>query len=952
MAVGIDLLGEVTARVDGRAVDLGPAKQRCVLAALAVDVNHVVPAERLVERVWGVDPPRRAQATLSSYVSRLRQALAGNTTNPAGTATSATGTGTGTASLVHRSGGYALLTERTSVDLHRFHHLRARAAAAGGDDAQVEQLLTAALGLWRGEALTGVDSAWAATERDRMHQERFGVELDLIDCRLRLGQGEQLVAQLSRLTAEHPLDERVAGQYVLALYRGRRAADALEHYQRFRTRLVTELGTDPGAALRDLHQRILNSDPSLLAPPRGVPQAAEKGVTPRQLPAPPTSFIGRHDELARLDAALEGASRTARTMVISAIAGSGGMGKTWLALHWAHRYADRFPDGQLFVDLRGFSPDREPMNPAVAVRGFLDALGVDPGRVPVAPHAQAALFRSLIADKRMLLVLDNAVDTAQVVPLLPGTDSCLVLVTSRNQLSGLISAHGAAHLMLDVLPDAEARTLLAARLGRARVAAEKQSVDELIRLCSGLPLALSVIAARASMRPDVPLSGFAAELRELGLQALDEDPAAGISTVLSWSHQALTPPQANAFALLGVAPGSDIGLRAAADLIGLPTGATRAVLRELEQASLVGRDVRGRYRMHDLVRRYAGDAARRELPEADRDAALRRVLDHYVQTAHTGHRLLDPHGTPVQLDPPVPGCNPVPLDGDPAAMEWFQAEHACLLAAQHAAAEIGWWPPVWRLALVLTSFHVRRGHLNDNLRLWQEALVAADRAADHATRVLVYRNLGWAYAKLTRHDEAMEHLDRAIALAEESGDSFLLAHTHIALAWAWELDDEWQRALEQTLKALDVLRTMDGGYAREAVTLNMAGWYTAKLEAYDRAREYCEQALALHRKHDDRNGVAATLDSLAYIAHRTGRSAESLEMYQEALGIFRDLEHTYGAVESLEGMGYPLAALGRPQEARAAWQEAIDMYRAQQRPHLAARVETQLFELERRLQGT
>ncbi|MFC6094479.1 AfsR/SARP family transcriptional regulator [Saccharothrix lopnurensis] len=944
MAVGIGLLGEVTAQVGGRAVDLGPARQRCVLAALAVDVNQVVPAERLVERVWGVDPPRRAQATLSSYISRLRQALA-HSTSPT------------TSTLIHRSGGYALLVERTAVDLHRFHHLRTRAAASTGDDAGVEQLLTTALGLWRGEALTGVDSAWATAERDRVHQERFGAELDLIDCRLRRGQGEQLVAELSRLAVEHPLDERVAGQYVLALYRGRRAADALEHYQRFRTRLVSELGTDPGTQLRDLHRRILNSDPSLLTPPTHqppthTPPTADKAVTPRQLPAPPTSFVGRHDELTRLDTALEGATRTARTMVISAIAGSGGMGKTWLALHWAHRYADRFPDGQLFVDLRGFSPDREPMNPAVAVRGFLDALGVEPGRVPVAPHAQAALFRSLIADKRMLLVLDNAVDTAQVVPLLPGTDSCLVLVTSRNQLSGLISAHGAAHLMLDVLPDAEARALLSARLGRARVAAEQRAVDELIGLCGGLPLALSVIAARASMRSDVPLSALAAELRDLGLQALDEDPAAGISTVLSWSHRALTRPQATAFALLGIAPGADTGLHAAADLIGLSPAATRAVLRELEQASLVARDVRGRYRMHDLVRRYAADAARRDLPEADRDAALRHVVDHYVQTAHTGHRLLDPHGTPVQVDPPVPGCHPVPLADDPAAMEWFQAEHACLLAAQHAAAAIGWWPPVWRLALVLTSFHVRRGHLNDNLRLWQEALTAADHAADHATRVLVHRNLGWAYAKLTRHDEAMEHLDRAIALAEESGDSFLLAHTHIALAWAWELDDEWQRALEQTLKALDVLRTMDGGYSREAVALNMAGWYTAKLEAYDRARDYCEQALALHRRHGDRNGIAATLDSLAYIEHRTGRPAEALAMYQEALGIFRDLEHTYGAVESLEGMGYPLSVLGRPEEARAAWQEAVDMYRAQQRPHLAARVEAQLVELERRLQGT
>ncbi|MDU0294945.1 BTAD domain-containing putative transcriptional regulator, partial [Saccharothrix longispora] len=254
MAVEIGLLGEVAARVDGRAVDLGPARQRCVLAALAVDVDQVVSADRLVERVWGADPPRRAQATLSSYVSRLRQVLGG------------------TASLVRRSGGYALVAERTAVDLHRFRDLRSRAMTAAGDDARVHELLAAAAGVWRGEALTGLGSAWAAAERDRLHQERFVVECDLTDVRLRLGQGEQLVAELSLRTAEHPLDERVAGQYLLALYRGRRAADALEHYQRFRVRLVSELGADPGPALRELHRRILNADPALLpAPPRPAP---------------------------------------------------------------------------------------------------------------------------------------------------------------------------------------------------------------------------------------------------------------------------------------------------------------------------------------------------------------------------------------------------------------------------------------------------------------------------------------------------------------------------------------------------------------------------------------------------------------------------------------------------------------------------------------------------------
>ncbi|MGM1061848.1 BTAD domain-containing putative transcriptional regulator [Saccharothrix sp. Mg75] len=931
MAVGIGLLGEVAACVDDQVVDLGPARQRCVLAALAVDVNQVVSADRLVERVWGDEPPRRAQATLSSYVSRLRQAL-----GPA-------------ASLVRRSGGYALLTERTAVDLHRFRDLRTRATTSAGDDARVHELLGSAVELWRGEALTGLGSAWAAAERDRLHQERFVVECDLTDVRLRLGQGEQLVAELSLRAAEHPLDERVAGQYVLALYRGRRAADALEHYQRFRARLVAELGADPGPELRELHRRILTADPSLLpspprpaAPPAPAPAPVVPAVTPRQLPGAPTSFVGRQDELAALD---ENLARSSRAVVISAIAGSGGIGKTWLALHWAHRYADRFPDGQLFVDLRGFSPDRRPMDPSVAIRGFLDALGVEPGRVPVAPHAQGALFRSLVADRRLLVVLDNAVDTAQVAPLLPGTDSCLVLVTSRNQLSGLISGHGAEHVALDVLSDDEARNLLATRLGRARVTAEPGAVDELVRLCGGLPLALSVIAARARMRPDVRLGALAAELRDLGPEALDDDPSVGVSAVLSWSHRALTAEQATVFGLLGVAPGPDLDLHAAANLTGLEPARARAVLRDLEQASLLSRDPRGRYRMHDLVRRYAAGTARRDLDAADVDAALRRVVDFYVRTSHTGYGVLDPAATPVELAPPVPGCRPLPLPDDLTAVAWFEAEQGCLLAVQAAAAERGWWAPVWQLAMLTMPFHVRRGHLHDNLRLWQGALVAVDHVTDPSTRVLVLRNVGFSCAKVQRHEEAMRHLDRAVALASATGDGYLLAHTHVALAWAWELHDDVPRALEHSLRALDVLRAGDNR-AREAVALNMVGWYYALLDVPDRATEHCEAALALHRQHGDRNGIAASLDSLAYIAQSAGRHEQALERYLEALGLFRELDHVYGAAEALEGIGHPLVSLGRLDDARAAWEEAVELFRAQGRVVPAARVERELARLD------
>ncbi|MEV8441076.1 BTAD domain-containing putative transcriptional regulator [Actinosynnema sp. NPDC051121] len=482
MAVLLRLLGEVAAEVDGRPVDLGAPRQRCVLAALAVDVGRAVPVDRLVERVWGAEVARRARATLHSYISRLRRALA----DADGVA------------IVRRSGGYALVADATEsvVDLHRFRHLCGRAR----DDGAVRSL-TEALALWRGEALTGLAGEWVQAVRDRLRLERAAAEADLVDARLRAGEGAELVAELSARAARHPLDERVAGQYLLALHRAGRTPDALAHFRRVRTRLVEELGTEPGVALRELHRRILATDPALV-----TTAARAAAVVPRQLPAAPRPFVGRRAELDRLDATC-----VAAAVGLSAIVGSAGIGKTWLALHWAHRRLDRFPDGQLFVDLGGFGVDGPPMDPAVAVRGFLDALGVD--RQPTDPHARAALFRSLVAGRRMLLVLDNAVDTAQVTPLLPGGGSCAVVVTSRNSLPGLIVGHGAAHVPLDVLSSGEAHALLAERLGAVRVREEPAAVEELVGLCGGFPLALGITAGHACTRPRLPLSALAAELR-------------------------------------------------------------------------------------------------------------------------------------------------------------------------------------------------------------------------------------------------------------------------------------------------------------------------------------------------------------------------------------------------------------------------------------------------------
>jgi transcriptional regulator with XRE-family HTH domain/tetratricopeptide (TPR) repeat protein len=661
---------------------------------------------------------------------------------------------------------------------------------------------------------------------------------------------------------------------------------------------------------------------------------------PRQLPAPPAPFVGRRHELDRLGATLRSGSGTASTVVISALAGAGGVGKSWLALHWAHRNADRFPDGQLFVDLRGFSPDSDPMDPAVAVRGFLDALGVEPGRIPAAPHAQAALFRSLVVDKRMLLVLDNAADTAQITPLLPGGDTCTVVVTSRNRLPGLITGHDAHHVSVDTLPDGEARTLLAARLGTARIDAEAAAVDELVRLCGGFPLALSIIAGRAHTYPHLMLADLADELHEDALGVLDEaDPAASLPAALSLSHRALTSEEAEVFALVAIAPGPDIGLSAASSLTGLGRSRTRTVLRRLEQASLIGQASTGRYRMHDLIRRYATTA--HELAEGTRTAALRRMLDFYTHTAHAAAHLLDSHREPIEFSPPAPGCHPQPLPDIPAAMDWFDAEHRNLLAAQRTAAAHALHRTAWQLAWTLNDFHYRRGHRHDQLAVWQIAVDSAVQLSDPGAQILTHRLLGRAHVVLGHHQEAIKALNDALALSEQQNDRALQAQAHYTLASIWP---DGRRALEHARRALDLYHGLDQPIA-EANALNAVGWYAARLGDYDTGRKHCRAALALYRHHQDVAGQAQTLDSLGYIDHHSGCHHDAVQHYGRAISLYRDLDNTYETADTLDRLGHPHAALGHHDQARAVWQEARGLYRQQGRDQEAEDVERQLDRL-------
>ncbi|WP_410593699.1 BTAD domain-containing putative transcriptional regulator [Amycolatopsis sp. lyj-23] len=941
MTVEFRLLGEVEAAVDGVPADIGFAQLRCLLAVLLVEAGHVVSADQLLDRAWRPHRlPRRPRDAVHQRIALVRKALAAVpdvavTTHP---------------------GGYRLVVDPQLVDLHRFRTLVERTRAGERDEAAVAAF-GQALGLWRGDPLAGVpDTAWVASVRTTLLQQRHAAELDLADIRLRLGQHAGLLAELSDRVERHPLDERLAGQLLLALYRSGRQADALARYEQLRRALADELGVHPSPPLRRLYQQILHAAPELAGPTaRAAPAVRTEPArtpVPRQLPAPPRLFTGRAAELARLDTLLDDRPETGGAVVISAIGGTGGIGKTWLALHWAHTRLDRFPGGQLHVDLRGFDPAGQPVPLVTAVRGFLDGLEVDPGTIPADPDAQVRLYRSLVAGKRMVIVLDNARDAAQVVPLLPGSPTCTVLVTSRRHLGGLVTTHGAHCVDLDVIPEHEARDLLTRHLGHDRVAAEPEAVDELVACCAGLPLALGIVAARATRHPDFPLAVLADELRDRSgrLDALDPgDPRTTVRTVLSWSHHALSDAAGTAFGLLSLAPGPDIGLPAAAALLARPSGATRLLLNELENACLLRQHTPGRYRMHDLVRLHATEHATRRHDPAERDAALRRVLDHYLHLAHAADRLLDARRPDVPLETRAPGADADEPRDMAAAMAWFETEHANLVDAQRAAEERAWHSPVWQLAWVLTTFHARRGHRQDDLSAWRAAVAAAAHLPGLAA-ARAHRYLGRAEGELDRHEDASRHLDQALALAERHRDPAEQALAHHQLARAWERRDDHRRALEHATRALELCRALDRP-AWEAHALNGVGWHASRLGDHDTARACCQAALALHRRHDNPSGEADTLDSLGYIDHHTGHHDRAVDHYRQALTLLRRLGNTYESAATLDRLGHPYIALGRPEQAREAWREAAELYGAHGRDSDADRVRRQLETLDEKGPG-
>ncbi|MFC0540516.1 ATP-binding protein [Kutzneria chonburiensis] len=635
---------------------------------------------------------------------------------------------------------------------------------------------------------------------------------------------------------------------------------------------------------------------------------AEPAPVPRQLPPVPAWFISRDAELAALDTAVAEADGPALALIV----GAGGMGKTWLAVWWAHHNLALFPDGQVFVDLRGVAPAGQFLPPAAVLRCVLDALGVPAPAVPVDFQAQVGRFRSLVAGRRMLFLFDDVRDADHVRAALPSTAGCVTLVTSRNRLDSLDAS---VRIGMREFSADESAEMFARRWGRDRLDAEPAAVRSLVADCAGLPLALGIAASWVAAHREFPIEVFARELRDARLPTLD-----GVEPVLSSSYHALSAEQAAVFALLGLLPGAHTGIEAIAALTAVPV---RPVLRALQRVSLIDECAPGRWQLHDLVRLYA--LSRLD----DHEEALDRLVGYYVRTGFAADRVLDPRRAAIDVS------SDVRFEDRAAAVAWFEAEHGCLLALQRFVAERGRQVDAWRLAWVMHSFHWQQGLVRDQAGTWRVAL--RDRL-DDSSAALARRLLGSALVRTGAVEDALVLLGEALTLYQ--GDSWGEAHTHRSLARGWHAAGDVPRALAHATMATTLYRSVDSP-VDVADALELQGRYETELGRLAEAREAAEAALDLYRRNGNIEGEATALDGLGHIEQRSGRPEVAVQHYERALALF-DGRHAYHLAETFDRLAECRASLGDTEHARPAWEAALALYESQQRDADVDRVRARL----------
>lgn len=935
------MLGPLEAERDGRLLPLGTPRARTVLGLLLANPNAIVSMDRLTEELWPGGSTVDTKAEIYAYVSRLRQALGQGKGGPAW--------------LLRRSPGYLLSLQPGELDRHRFEeHVEAARAAADPEARAVRY--REALGLWRGNPFAGVAATpMLDAEIARLTEYRVVVQEELAETELELGRAGDLVAELSALAGQHPLRERLHALLMRALCRAGRPAEALRVHQDLRAALAEELGVSPGPEIGELYERILHGD---CEPPAPRPAVRVSGRR-NDLQADIVDFTGRQEEMSRLLATLPDIEHPGGTaLVITAIDGMAGVGKTTLAVHAAHQLAEHFPDGSLFIDLHAHTAGHEPTDPATALDTLLRAIGVPGEKIPERLDARSALWRAELAGKRALLVLDNAASAAQVRPLLPGAAGCLTLVTSRRRLTDLDTAQT---LSLDVLSRAAAEDLFTRTVDNAAATAEAAAVTEVVDLCGRQPLALRIAAARLRARPAWTAAHLATRLREEG--RLLTELAAGdrcVGTAFSLSYRQLTPAQARLFRLLGLVPGPDFDVHVAAALADLPSAATEDLLEELVDVHLVQQPAPGRYQFHDLLRHYARRAAGEEETQAERDQALARMFEHYVQTSGAAAMQLD--ANLVWL--PTAPASPIRFRTAEAALAWQDAEHPNLAAAIALAQAESWRQVAWQLPHALDYYFETRGRTPlralhgaveasrelgdrhaeacsrlglaaaaqragryresvDNLKQALELFRAAGFRRGEATAL---RRFGGIYEPTGRYAEAIASLTQALVIYREIGDLIGQGEAENDLANVFLHTSRYPEARRRLQEAIRLYRAA-GFRTGEGIALINLGYLHLRTSHYPEAIEHFSQALVVNRETGSRFGIGGALNNLGHTYLRVGRYREALDHLRRALALHRENGFRRSEANALSNLGQALLRVGEPAEATELLEQALGVYR-------------------------
>lgn len=874
---------------------------RTLLGVLLSRAGQPVSVDVLVEALWPNAPDDGAARKLQLHVSRLRAVL-GDADR-----------------VVFEQGAYRLTVLPGELDAGRFESLVGEAAEiAGADPNRCVELTRKALGMWRGTAYGGLDVAVLADEADRLSERRLSAAELLYEAELRCGRHTAIVGELSELVRQNPLRERPHGLLMTALYHAGRQADALEVYRKARHTLIEELGLEPGPRLQHLQQQILAGH---LAEPG---EAAAIESVPSQLPHQVRSFVGRDAELSELDGLLAAAGDSP---LVAVVAGTAGVGKTALALRWAHRVQAGFPDGRLYVDLHGYGPE-QPVSPHDALAGFLRALGLEGAAIPIDPAERAAHYRTLVDDRRMLIVLDNARTAEQVRPLLPGAASCVVLITSRDSLAGLVAREDAHRIDLARLPPGEAATLLHTLLGD-RATADPAATGALIERCARLPLALRIavelIRARRGMSVTDLLTELAVQDDRLDLLDIDGDPHTAVRAVFSWSYQHLSPDAARLFRHCGLHPGHDLDAYALAALAGAPLRDTRRAVDVLLRAHLIDEMPDGRLQLHDLLRAYATELTHTTDPESERDAALTRLFDYYLHTTSGAMDLIAPHANnvPPHVDAPTHPAQALATYDN--AFHWLSTERPNLLAAAKHSADHGRPSFVMSLSTILGRYLDLGGYYDDASTLHTRALTAAQDRADLVAEGHARRSLGILSHRVGDAQQAADHFQRALALFRKTGDIVAQAMTTNNLAVIDYYAGRLHAAVAGYERAIAFWR--QAGQLRSE-SLNNVGLVHRQLRNHEQARKYFEQALDVAERGGDQLSVSTVTVNLAALCLDTERYHDARDYAHRALSLAQEREDRVAEGEAHYNLGTTYRLLGDHEQAFHHHHESLRVARA------------------------